>query len=98
MNIKSAVTKIVRPKGPDYPFSSYWQFLFFLLFLCSVGSVLIFSSGCSSPKSASDKELADSISAPEIPATEKYMSEGSLSFQHGAFEDAWTIREGLEKP
>ena len=93
MNMKSAITKIVRPKGPDYPFSSYWQPLFFLLFLCSVGSVLIFSSGCSLPKSTSDKELANSISAPEIPATEKYMSEGSLSFQHGAFEDAisnWT--------
>ena len=80
--------------APQEGCSSGWKtILFFLLFLCSAGSVLIFSFGCSLPKPASDKELADSISAPEIPATEKYMSEGSLSFQHGAFEDAisnWT--------
>ena len=88
MDMKPAVTKTVGPRGPDYPFSSYCRFLFFLLLLCSLGSVLIFFSGCSLPKPTSDKKPVDSISAPKIPASEKHMSEGSLYFQRGAFEDA----------
>jgi len=91
--MKPAAKKTFNLRVPDYALLSCCRFLFVLFFLCNVVNLLIFFPGCSLPKSISEKKPAASISVPKVIAAEKHMSDGSLYFQQGSFENAiskWT--------
>lgn len=84
-----AGTKLVQIRYSHLRISHYSHPLMFIIFLCCILNLFMFSA---------DQALGNNSSASEVSSSEKYMKEGLRSFEGGAFEEAilnWTEAAGL---